>query len=295
MTLSKITSTFVIVTLFVCSAVAQRNQHDREANQPVEPFKIAGNLYYVGSSDMACYLITTPAGHIVLDGGFAETAPQIEANIAKLGFNLKDVKVLLNSQAHYDHSAGFAQLKRDSGAKLEIMEGDAELIEHGGRGDFFFGDKMTFTPVKVDRVLHEGDTVAVGGMTLHAMKTAGHTKGCTSWTTTIRDGQRDLSAVFVCSESVLPGYKLVNDPKYPQQAADYEDGFKKLQAVKPDLFLGSHGVFFGLTEKRAKQKAGAKENPFIDPDGYRQWLEQSRKAFETELARQRQGKASAGN
>ena len=286
MTLSKLVATFTTITLFISTAAAQTSQHDRDANRPVDPFRVAGNLYYVGSSDMAVYLITTPNGHIVIDGGFAETAPQVEANIAKLGFRLKDVKYLLNSQAHFDHAAGFAQLKRDTGAQLAIMEGDAELVSNGGRGDFFFGDKMTYSPVKVDRVLHDGDTIALGGVTLRALRTAGHTRGCTTWTTNINDGQRDLNAVFVGSESILPGYKLVNNPKYPNQAADYEDGLRKLHALKPDLFLGSHGSFFGLTEKRTQLKAGEKKNPFIDPIGYRKWLDEAQQNFEQELARQ---------
>lgn len=284
MKIAKLTATLLTLSFFVFS---QTNQHDRDANQPIKPFRIAGNLYYVGSSDMASYLITSPAGHVVLDGGFAETAPQIESNIKQLGFNLKDVKVLLNSQAHFDHAAGFAQLKRDTGAQLQIMEGDAQLISSGGRGDFFFGDTQPFAPVKVDRVLHDGDVVSLGNIALRALRTAGHTRGCTSWTTTIHDGNRDLEAVFVCSESILPGYNLIDNPKYPNQAADYEDGLRKLHQLKPDLFLGSHGVFFGLTEKRAKLSSGAKDNPFIDPVGYRQWLDQAQKTFDEELARQR--------
>src|SRR5215468_1825633 len=126
-----------------------------EWNQPVEPFRVAGNLYYVGANEITSFLVTTPAGHIVLDGGFEETAPQILANIAKLGFKKEDVKVLLNSQAHNDHAGGFAALKKATGAKLEVMAGDAEQIERGGVGDFAFGDKFPFPKVHVDRVLHD--------------------------------------------------------------------------------------------------------------------------------------------
>jgi metallo-beta-lactamase class B len=270
----------------VCAVHAQKTEQDRAWNQPVEPFRIAGNLYYVGANEIASYLITTPAGHIVLDGGYEETAPQIEANIRKLGFKVEDVKVLLNSQAHFDHASGFAQLKRDTAAKLEIMQGDAELIERGGRGDFFFGDQHPFPPAHVDRVLHDSDTVSLGGTTMKAVLTAGHTRGCTTWTMDVNDGGRTLHAVSVCSQSVLPGSNLINNPGYPNQAQDYRDGFRKLRALPCDIFLGAHGGFFNLETKRAKLKSNPKENPFIDAQGYRDYVNSTEKTFEAELAKQ---------
>lgn len=279
--------------LFALSAtlmVVSLSRAQEQGNQPVEPFRIGGNLYYVGANDITSYLITTPAGHILLDGGYEQTAPQIEANIRKLGFKIEDVKVLLNSQAHFDHAAGFAQLKRDTGAKLEVMQGDAELVEHGGRGDFFFGDKHQFPPAHVDRVLHDGDTVSLGGTTMKAVLTAGHTRGCTTWTMDVNDGGRTLHAVFVCSESILDGYNLVNDPKYPNQAQDYRDGLRKLHSLPCDIFLGSHGGFFDLEAKRTKLKSGAKQNPFIDPQGYRDYVNRAEKTFKAELEKQQSRK-----
>lgn len=266
--------------ILACSASAQHG------NEPIEPFRIAGNLYYVGASDIASYLITTPAGHILLDGGYAETAPMIEANIRKLGFKVEDVKVLLNSQAHFDHAAGFAQLKRDSGANLDVMRGDAELVERGGRGDFFFGDKYPYPPAKVDRVLHDGDTVSLGGTAMKAVLTAGHTRGCTTWTTVVHDAGRTLHVAFVCSQTVLNGYNLVNNPQYPNQAQDYRDGFRKLRLLPCDIFLGAHGGFFDLEGKRAKLKADPKTNPFIDPRAYRNYVDMMERNFEAELTKQ---------
>lgn len=278
--------TVAVAVVFVSAVHAQKSEQDRAWNRPVEPFRIAGNLYYVGANEITSYLIATPAGHIVLDGGYEETAPQIEANIRKLGFKVEDVQVLLNSQAHFDHAAGFAQLQRDTGAKLEVMQGDAEVIEGGGRGDFFFGDKYRFPAAKVERVLHDGDTVSLGGTTIRAVLTAGHTRGCTTWTLDVNDGGRLLHAVFVCSQSVLPGSNLVNNPKYRNQAQDYRDGFRKLRALPCDIFLGAHGSFFDLEPKRARLKTGAKDNPFIDPQGYRGYVDRTEKIFETELAKQ---------
>ncbi len=269
-----------IVLLVACACTAQQ-----QGNEPVEPFRIAGNLYYVGANDITSFLVTTPAGHIVLDGGYAETAPMIEANIRKLGFKVEDVKYLLNSQAHFDHAAGFSQLKRDTGAKLEVMQGDAELVERGGRGDFFFGDKYPYPAAKVDRVLRDGDTVSLGGTTIKAVLTAGHTRGCTTWTMDVQHGGRTLHAVFVCSESILNGYNLVNDPKYPTQAQDYRDGLRKLRDLPCDIFLGAHGSFFDLNKKRTKLESGT--NPFIDPQGYREYVNQAEKKFEAELAKQK--------
>jgi metallo-beta-lactamase class B len=237
-----------------------------EWNRPVEPFKIAGNLYYVGANEITSFLIATPEGHIVLDGGFEETAPQILGNIRKLGFKPEDVRVLINSQAHYDHAAGFAALKKATGARLEVMAGDAEQIERGGIGDFAFGDKFPFPPTKVDRILHDGDTVSLGGATLKAVLTAGHTPGCTTWTMTA-GGKR---VVFVCSVTA-PGYTLT-----PPLVEQYRKSFQILKALPCDIFLGSHGGFFDLDHKR-------KTGNFVDPDGYRQYLARSQAAFEKQV------------
>ena len=235
-------------------------------NQPVEPFNIAGNLYYVGANEVTSFLITTPKGHIVLDAGYDETVPQILDNIRKLGFKPEEVKVLLNSQAHFDHAGGFDKLKKATGAKLEVMAGDAGQIERGGIGDSQFGDRFPFTPVHVDRVLHDGDTVQLGGTTLQAVLTPGHTPGCTTWTMTA--GGKHV--VFLCSVSA-PGYTLT-----PALIEQYRKSFQILAALPCDIFLGSHGSFFDLDRKR-------KTHDFVDPEGYRRFLEASRADFEKKV------------
>ena len=178
-------------------ATPQTHATMRSWNQPVEPFRIIGNIYYVGASDITSYLIVTPAGDMLLDGGFVETAPQIEANIKKLGFRLSDVKILLSSHAHYDHAGGLAELKRATGATFYAGAGDAPVLENGGHGDSSLAHAVTFPPVKPDRLLHDGGGVMLGGMALTAHVTAGHTKGCTTWSTMVRDGGKSYHVVFV--------------------------------------------------------------------------------------------------
>ena len=266
----------IVLALPAGTARAQTKEQLESWNQPVAPFRIIGNVYYVGASDVTSFLIVTAAGDIVLDGGLAQTAPQIEANIQKLGFKLNDVKILLNSHAHFDHAAGLAELKKDTGAKLAAMEGDAQQLERGGRGDFFFGDTASFAPVHPDRILQDGDTVSLGRTTLAAHRTAGHTRGCTTWTMTTNDAGKDEQVVFVCSATVLDGYDLIDRPNrpasYPGIAADYEKAFRLWKSLPCDVFLASHGQFFNLTEKREALGNGAKENPFIDPKGYAEYV-----------------------
>jgi len=265
--------------------LAQKTETERSWNQPVEPFKIIGNIYYVGASEIASFLIATPQGHILIDGGFEETAPQILANIKKLGFKPGEVKYLLNSQSHSDHAGGFAELKRATGAKLAIMEQDKAEVEAGGRGDFAWGDTMLFPAVKVDRTLHDGDALALGGASLKALRTPGHTKGCTTWTTTATENDKPYNVVWVCS-TTAPGYKLVGNTQYPNIVQDYRRTFEILKKLPCDVFLASHGNFFNLEEKSKQIRADAARNPFIDPDGYQQFLERTQRDFETELKRQ---------
>lgn len=264
---------------------AQRDSSERAAwNEPVKPFRIIGSVYYVGVSGVTSFLITTAQGHILLDGGFPETAPRIEKNIAARGFRIQDVKVLLNSHAHYDHCGGLSELKRLSGAQMVASRSDAEVLESGGRVSFEGWKNSGFPPVKVDRVIADGETVQLGDVTLTAVLTPGHTKGCTTWTMPVTDSGKTYHVVFYCSTTV-PGYKLVNNLKYPQIVSDYQRSFAKLRQLPCDVFLAPHGGFFHLDEKRARMGNG-RANPFIDSSEFRTFLEQSERDFDRELKKQ---------
>ncbi|HEX7190334.1 MAG TPA: subclass B3 metallo-beta-lactamase, partial [Thermoanaerobaculia bacterium] len=206
---------YLALLLLAASLYAQKDPISRAGNQPVEPFRIAGNLYYVGASDVTSFLITTPSGHILIDGGFEETAPMILANIARLGFRAEDVRILLNSHAHFDHAGGLAALKRATGAQFIASRGDAPLLKRGGHDDPQFRDRLLFPPIVPDRIIDDGDTVTLGGITLTARLTPGHTPGCTTWVTTIRDGERAYSVVFVGSPSVPSEYNVRTNRSYP--------------------------------------------------------------------------------
>ena len=255
--------------------------------RPQEPFRIAGNIYYVGSNELACFLIATPQGHILINTGYERMAQQLRANVEKLGFRFTDIRYLLTGQAHDDHVAGFAAAREASGAKVLVMQGDDDIMEHGGRGDFRFDGEISWRPCHVDRVLHDGDTVPLGGTTLVAHLTPGHTKGCTTWTTTVTDNGQALNVVIVGGVSVNPGVKLLKNPRYPGIAADYERTFRTLRALSCDLFLGSHASYFDMAGKRERMKAGATENPFIDPAGYRQFVDASEASFRKRLAEEK--------
>ena len=278
-----------VILSFAPGLFGQRNAAERAAwNQPVDPFRIIGNIYYVGVSDVASYLITTSQGHVLLDGGFAETAPIIEKNIATLGFRVQDVKYLLNSHAHYDHCGGLAELKGISGAHMVASRADAEVLESGRQRNYSIPDSL-FPAVKVDRLINSGETVQLGGITFTAILTPGHTKGCTTWTMPVEDAGKTYRAVFYCSTSV-PGYPLVDNMRYPQIVSDYERSFAVLQQLPCDVFLAPHGSFFHLTEKRARLAKGG-PNPFIDPTELRSYVDQSAEEFHRELQRQQAAKA----
>ncbi|MGH9697077.1 MAG: subclass B3 metallo-beta-lactamase [Bryobacteraceae bacterium] len=274
-----------VCTLFFFLFFAPRAvPSSRNWNRPVKPFRIADNLYYVGASDLTSFLITTPKGDILLDGGLRETAPQIERNVAALGFRMTDVKILLNSHAHMDHAGGLAELKRVSGAQLVASRGDTHSLETGDHDDFAWGNRLTFPRVHVDRIIGNGARVTLGTVTMTAHVTPGHTRGCTTWTVPVTDRGKTYNVVFVCS-TTAPGYKLAGNKKYPEIAQDYEHTFKILRSLPCDIFLASHGSFFDLTGKR-KRLESAKINPFIDPDGYRAFLDRTERDFRSSLAAQ---------
>ncbi len=270
-----------------------RAEQPPEWTTPIQPFRIAGNLYYVGSKDLAAYLVVTPAGNILINSNLESTVPLLQKSIETLGFQFKDTKILLISHAHFDHDAGSAAVIQRTGAKYMVMDGDVGVVESGGKTDFAYA-ASPYSAAKVDRVLHDGDEVRLGGTTLVAHKTAGHTRGCTTWTLVVKDGERSLNVVIVGSWYVNPGWRLVDKPNqpasYPGIAADYEHTFQVLDALPCDIFLGAHGSYFDMLGKLERQKAttpGA-TNVWIDPAGYRAALAERRQAFQTELARQQQ-------
>ena len=286
----KLTAALILLLLlFSSQASAQKDETDRQRNAPVEPFRVIDNVYYVGASDVTSFLVTTPRGHILIDAGYAETAPQIEANVARLGFKIGDVKILLTTQAHFDHAGGLAKLKRASGARLLASREDAALIMNGGKGDFGFGDRLPYEAVRTDKTIADGEKISLGGVTLRAVSTPGHTKGCTAFTTTVSEGGKKYEVIFYGSATV-PGYKLVGNEKYPNLVADYERTFRVSKALTPDVFLASHGSFFDLLGKAERARKGASPNPFIDPQSYRRYLEATEKTFREQLLKETQAK-----
>jgi metallo-beta-lactamase class B len=258
---------------------------------PFPAHHVVGNIYYVGTEGMAVYLIATPKGNILVNSGLETTVPLTKQSIQNLGFKYSDTKILLISHAHFDHDAGSAQVVKETGAKYEVMDADVGVVESGGKTDFQYGDKggeNIYPPVKVDRVLHDGSTVSLGGTVLTAHLTPGHTKGCTTWTLKVHDGSKVLNVVIVGSPNVNAGYVLVGNKRYPQIAQDFEKTFRVLKALPVDVFLGAHGAYYGLEAKYAKLNAD-RANPFIDPAGYKTYVADRESAFLTELKRQKSG------
>ena len=276
----------VLVTLiFAGGAFAQATP---DWTNPFTPYRIVGNVYYVGSQGLASYLITTPQGHILVNSSLESSVPMIRASIEKLGFRFGDVKILLISHAHWDHCAGSAAVKELTGAKYMVMDADVPEIEAGGKGNFQYGDSPAsrYQPTKVDRILHDGDEVKLADTVLTAHLTPGHTKGTTTWTMKAKEGNKAYNVVIVGSPNVNAGYKLVNNALYPQIASDYERMFQVLKSLPCDVFLGAHGNYYGMEAKYARMNEGA-ANPFIDPEGYKSYVAEREQTFRAELAKQK--------
>jgi metallo-beta-lactamase class B len=276
------------LALMLCFGIRLQAQNNPDWTSPFPPFHIAGNLYYVGSRDLAAFLITTPQGSILINSNLESSVPQIRSSVEQLGFRFRDTRILLISHAHFDHCAGSAQIKRLTGAKYMVMDADVPVVQGGGHNDFQYANSKSiwFPATRVDRVLHDGDEVRLGGTVLVAHKTAGHTKGCTTWTMKLTDKGKSYDVVIVGSPNVNPGYRLVKNAKYPQIAEDYEQSFRTWKALPCDIFLGAHGGYFGMLEKVARLKEGG-DNPFVDPAGYQSYIAEREQAFRAELAKQR--------
>lgn len=257
-------------------------------NKPFPPFKIAGNLYYVGDNYQADYLIVTSQGNILINSGYADDLTKIKTSIKKLGFKFNDTKIFLISHAHGDHNAGGALIKRETGAKYMVMDADVSVVESGGKTDFQYGKSTDpdnfYQTTKIDRVLHDKDQVKLGDTVLVAHKTGGHTKGCTTWTMQVKEKGKNYNVVIVGGPYVNPGYKLLHNTEYPTIAKDYENTFKVLKSLPCDIFLGAHGMYFDLDKKYALMNQD-KTNPFVDPKGYKKFIALREKDFRSELAK----------
>jgi metallo-beta-lactamase class B len=275
---------FLVSLLFASSALAQEAP---DWTNPFPPYRIIGNIYYVGSQGLAAYLITTPQGNILINSNLEKSVPMIRDSVEKLGFHFSDTEILLISHAHWDHCSGSAAVKELTGAKYMVMDADVPEIEAGGKGNFQYGDVLTsrYQPTKVDRVLHDGDEVRLGDTVLVAHLTPGHTKGTTTWTMKVADGGKAYNVVIIGSPNVNAGYKLVNNALYPQIVSDYERMFRVLKSLPCDIFLGAHGNYYGMEAKFARMKKG-EPNPFIDPDGYKNYVAEREQTFRDELAKQ---------
>ncbi len=267
-------------TLAASAIMLSAQQVDR--NKPFPAHKVIGNVYFVGTADLGSYLITTPEGHILVNTDYETTVPQIRASVEKLGFKFTDIKIILGSHAHSDHMEGDAMVKELTGARVMAMEQDVPALKRitpGGK------------PHPIDRVLHDGDVVKLGTASLTAHLTAGHTKGCTTWSMKASEAGKTYDVVIVCSVGWNPGYVLVNNKDYPQISDDYVRSFAVLRKLPCDIFLGAHGGFYNLEEKYPKLGKGG-PNPFIDHAGYLAYIDEKEKSFYAEQARQKaaQGK-----
>jgi metallo-beta-lactamase class B len=276
---------------------AEHRERGQELNQtlkdwslPFEPRRIIGNIYYVGSNMISSFLITTPAGHILIDTGHIQMLPMVEANIEKLGFRVKDVKILLNSHAHVDHCGGFAEFKRRTGATIVVSKPDGEMMMQGGKNDYADngvyenGDNLDYEPIKPDHFIADGEHVDLGGTTLTAHLTPGHTKGCTSWSMRAHEAGKDYDVLFLCGLTVSP-YKLTNNDHYPNIVQDAQNSLMRLRGMHADVLLAPHDFYFNLQSKAARQKEGA-PNPFIDPTELGRHLTEMENDFQQALQAQ---------
>jgi metallo-beta-lactamase class B len=255
--------------LLFATATCALAQPNPEWTTPFPAHRIVGNLYYVGTYDLTSYLITTPAGNILINTGLKGSAPLVQASIESLGFKLKDTKILLATHAHYDHTAAMAELKQITGAKFLASEGDAALFEDGGKSDYLFTDqKFRFAPVKVDGRLKDGQKISLGGTELTVYSHPGHTRGSVSYGLTIGENGRNYRVLIANMGSINPGTLLIGNNKYPQIADDYARTFRSQKSLECDIFLSSHASQYRLHDKWKPGQAYSPDS-FVDPEGYK--------------------------
>lgn len=258
-------------------------------NRPFPPHRVAGNLYFVGHSDLAIFLVRTPAGHVLIDSGFEESVPRLANNVRALGLRFEDIKILLTTHAHIDHVQGHAAVRRLTGARVLVSKADAPVVASGGRGDYLYEGTYAWPPCPVDGLVEDGDRVELGGVVLTAHLTPGHTRGATTWTLRVareNNPGRPLDVVIFPSANVNPGTRLVGNKEYPSIADDYAKSFGVWRALPCDVFLGSHGSFYGLAAKHDATLAG-RSDAFVDPEGFRRLVAEQEARFKAILESQR--------
>lgn len=270
---------FLITALLVASAgFAQQD----DWHKPFPAHRMIANVYYVGTTDLASYLITTPQGHILINTGVEDALPQLKKSITDLGFKVTDIRILLTNQAHFDHVAAMAGIKKDSGAKLYATEGDARLLNEGGKDDYLFGSKYTFPSAKVDRVLKDGETVSLDGTKLQLHLTPGHTPGSATYTMQVKEDGRSYDVCFANMNSINPGTVFVNNSKYPKIAEDYAHAFDVQKKLHCDVWFGGHASQFNMAKK---YKAVYDAKTYVDPDGYKKAVAEYEEKFHDQTSK----------
>jgi metallo-beta-lactamase class B len=284
------TWTVLPVILLLSFAAKPQGGAPRGGQWSIKPFHILGALYYVGLSDNTSFLFHTSQGDILLDPLNEPSAGEVRQNIEQLGFNMKDIKIILQSHAHSDHVGAMATFKEWTGAKVLVMGEDAPLMEDGGKGDYRnVKGTESFKPLHPDGLLHDGEKVTLGDVTMVAHLTPAHTKGCTTWSTVLEENGKKYNTVFICSMRMNTGIPLLNNARYPNLPQDWAKGFKTLRGLKADMFFVSHGGQFDMTERLERWKQDPKTNPFMDPAGFKAYVDTYQKAFEDQLAKEKAG------
>jgi metallo-beta-lactamase class B len=277
----------LLLTLGGCASQAGVPGDMQAWNRPFPPYRVLDNIYYVGTNKIAQFLINSDAGLILLDSGFEASVPLLRENIATLGFHYSDIKLLLTSHAHIDHVQAHALVRQQTGARVVASTLDAPLIEHGGKGDPLYDGVYAWPPCPVDWRVRDQEPVALGSSTLIAHLTPGHTLGALTWTMQVREGSRMLDVVFFPSANINPGVHLLGRPNYPGIVQDFEHSFATWKSLRCDVFLADHGDFYDMSEKYARLRHGTTPNPFIDPKGYRTFVDAAEQRFREQLAEER--------
>ena len=274
----------LLVALPACASQAGVPGNMQRWNRPFPPYRVIDNVYYVGTNEIAQFLITTSAGHILLDSGFEASVPLLRENVEVLGFRYHDIKLLLTSHAHIDHVQAHALVRRQTAAQVVAAGADAPFIENGGKGETVYDGVYSWTSCPVDRRVQDREPVTLGETTLTAHLTPGHTLGATTWTMKVHDQGRALDVVFFPSANINPGVHLHDNERYPNIARDFARSFAIWKALPCDVFLADHGEFYDMKAKYERARENPAQNPFIDPDGYRAFIAQAEARFLERLA-----------